>query len=278
MQASQRIRHRFTLIELLVVISIIAILASLLLPALGAARNKARVTSCLNNLKQVGLGTLTYIGDFDDTIPPMGPYSRMSSGDHNGVYGFWSVYGDYIGGNLNAVANKPDDSIRFYTNKSFVCASNIRKTSDGRYNYYRLAYAMWCGSGNDKRCTLQRTMNAAESKPVPGKTAAMWSDRCNVYSGGNNGDIAETNHIGDDGLPRGGNVIRLDGSGTWYRYIGNVNGVNSFVQNGGSIGGQTAVPSDGVWPRIGGGDGNIDYSRQDNLFMGKSWDHFDKYF
>jgi len=62
-------KRGFTLIELLVVIAIIAILAAILMPVFATARENARKGSCLSNLKQIGMATMMYAQDYDETYP-----------------------------------------------------------------------------------------------------------------------------------------------------------------------------------------------------------------
>ena len=64
-------RYGFTLIELLVVIAIIAILAAILFPVFAQAREKARQTSCLSNIKQIGTAMQLYVDDWEETLPPL---------------------------------------------------------------------------------------------------------------------------------------------------------------------------------------------------------------
>jgi prepilin-type N-terminal cleavage/methylation domain-containing protein/prepilin-type processing-associated H-X9-DG protein len=66
LQSWRRRSSAFTLIELLVVIAIIAILAAILFPVFAQARDKARATACMSNMKQFGLASMQYVSDFDN--------------------------------------------------------------------------------------------------------------------------------------------------------------------------------------------------------------------
>lgn len=75
----------FTLIELLVVVAIIALLAAILFPVFGRARENARRSSCQSNLKQIGLGLIQYSQDYDERLP-----LAKEGTDTGGFFGAWA--------------------------------------------------------------------------------------------------------------------------------------------------------------------------------------------
>jgi len=78
-------RQSFTLIELLVVVAIIAVLAAMLLPALKQAKDAAKTSACLNNLKQMGIALILYRDDNYEWIPPLGMYHATLNPNVQGI-------------------------------------------------------------------------------------------------------------------------------------------------------------------------------------------------
>ncbi|MFO7946564.1 MAG: DUF1559 domain-containing protein [Armatimonadota bacterium] len=121
-------RTGFTLIELLVVIAIIAILAAILFPVFARAREKARQTSCISNLKQIALATMMYADDHDETFPIRFPepynYAKM-----------WSFY-------VTPYISTQGDSV-YDTDAIWTCPSYPGSVSNSAYvDYGIVLYAI----------------------------------------------------------------------------------------------------------------------------------------
>jgi prepilin-type N-terminal cleavage/methylation domain-containing protein len=163
---SGRGRPAFTLIELLVVIAIIAILAAILFPVFARARESARRSTCLSNLKQIGTATLMYLQDYDDTYPnglvlavpgpaagsfavmyqKTPPLAVVYSGNINGPNGYYPLFADHAKGFRPSVG----EQLQPYVKNTSVFIDPDDPTGDrfaaGRWSgqFTRLSY-MWNG-------------------------------------------------------------------------------------------------------------------------------------
>jgi prepilin-type N-terminal cleavage/methylation domain-containing protein len=232
LSARQGLGGAFTLIELLVVIAIIAILAAMLLPALANAKDKARRTQCLNNVKQLTTAMLAYAYDSNDRFP-------------SGVGAYWTW-------DLPRTAADPMLQANHNFQKSCYCPGTAPRFSDidnlnlwdGYGGYRVIGYALTLPDTASLNLTNQNKTiipTPVQYGPItidrgPSSDIALTADATMSRNTENNEAQKYTGHYHytdiDTGsypkhhlsphmkgaVPAGGNIGFLDGHGQWRRF------------------------------------------------------------
>jgi prepilin-type N-terminal cleavage/methylation domain-containing protein/prepilin-type processing-associated H-X9-DG protein len=173
LRASLKRNQGFTLIELLVVIAIIAVLAAMLLPALAAAKNKAKRIQCTNQMRQLGMGFIMFAGDHGDKFPPAG------YGVDNYQQYTWDGWIDsYIGGHAPESALQMSVRPKEYCSKILKCPADIIELSPGWGDF--ASRRTYCMNGVGPNWSVEYQVNTQNHKyplPKPNRGVGIyWSD------------------------------------------------------------------------------------------------------
>lgn len=196
-------QNGFTLIELLVVIGIIAVLAALIFPVFAKAREKARQTSCLSNLRQLGLAVTMYVQDYDEQMP--GTWDNVNG---NNQIGGWMFYRNFPNVNPGDYDPTQGSVYPYVRNRAlFKCPSDSSRQDD--------SYAINAFLGS-----FPTTLGFHEGIPVselaaPDQTFLLVEESSNANKSTDDGYQIPPGNVPSERHNDGSNFAFCDGHAKW---------------------------------------------------------------